>query len=166
MEVYEGTSVIITHLNHVKDLCALTTVCISAGAEGSSHPSQKAVPCEELRTVDLVTSWLSSPHETPFMVGLESSSCGKRSEGLWGPCSIWAREWREGQQSPVSVPQGGLLHGDTRIYWLHCKMARTVLFHKISRCSQCGVQSNECDDSGDGETWLQFVQEGNITFSA
>lgn len=118
MEVCEGTSVVVTRLNHLQDLCALSTVCISTGAEGWSCPSEKV-----LQAVELSTSRLSSPHEIPFMAGLESSNCGKGSKGLWRSCSSWAQEWQEGQQSQVSALQGGLLHGDTRIYWLYYKMA-------------------------------------------
>lgn len=70
MEVCEGTGATITHLNHQKRLCALTSGCISAGDEGRSCPSEKAAPCEMLWAVDLVTSRLSGPHEMPFTVGL------------------------------------------------------------------------------------------------
>lgn len=70
MEVCEGMSAIITHLNHLKDLCALVTGCVNSGAEGWSHPSEKAAPCEVPWAVDLVTSQLSGPCEMPFVVGL------------------------------------------------------------------------------------------------
>lgn len=78
----EGTSVTITHLNHLKGLGALTSGRVRAGAEGWSRPSAEAAPCEAL--------WVPSPLGSAFPVGCPlqwgsgGSEGGKGTEGLWG----------------------------------------------------------------------------------
>lgn len=80
--VCEGTSVTITHLNHLKGLGALTTGCVCTGAEGWSRPCEEAAPCEVL--------WVQLPLGSAFPVGcplqwsLGGSEGGKGTEGLWG----------------------------------------------------------------------------------
>lgn len=168
-EVYGGTSAIITHLNHQKVLCALTAGCVNTGDEGQPHPSEKAGPCEAWRAVDLVTSQLSGPCEMTFAVGLGELRRWKaeRDWGARGSGGLAQAEHRNGRrdssprcspcrEASCAVTQGCFSSTGTAMKW-----PATVVFHKISGCSLCGLRYNDCNDAGAMEIQFQLIQEGN-----
>lgn len=117
MEVCEGTSVTITHLNHLKGRGAFTSGCVHTGAEGWSRPSEEAAHCEALGVQSPLGS--AFPVGCPLQWGLEGSGDGKESAGLWGHELSTGMEKEDSQQSQVFALQGALLvqwHRDV-FYW-------------------------------------------------